>query len=411
MIDPGHTLRDNLRYYRAYLLLREAYPWMPIFFIYFSDALPLSQVLALESVYYVAIVVMEVPSGYLSDKLGRRPTLLMSSAALLISYLMFALGHGIWPWAIAQVFLALGLALASGTDTSLLYDTLEAQGEAEQYGELEASLGRLGAWSMAAGALLGGLIACAKPAWSYGLSALLAVGMCWCCWRLKEPPQQEQAPSLGAQLGQVFSYGRQPALLWLSGVIVVGVILNHIPYEFYSGYIALVMGQRHVPPGLYAPLVAGLHTTAAALLAGFAAGYSAKLAQRIGLRATLLMSLLSQLGLIALTSLWLHPLLAVALLARGVPGALARAPLRQAISPRLPQRLRATFFSVQSLAGRLGFAFTLLALAYINPIAGPISWPSLSAKLGLATAIGALLIVPLMLWRAKLSETSAENPT
>lgn len=409
MTEPGHMLRGNLRYYRAYLLLREAYPWMPIFFIYFSDALPLSQVLALESVYYVAIVVMEVPSGYLSDKLGRRPTLLMSSAALLISYLMFSLGQGLWSWAIAQVFLAMGLALASGTDTSLLYDTLEAKGEADKYGELEASLGKLGAWSMATGALLGGLIACVNPAWAYGLSAILAAGMCWCCWRLKEPPQLEEAPTLREQLGQVLGYGRRPALLWLSGVIVVGVVLNHIPYEFYSGYIALVMGQRHVPPGLYAPLVAGLHTTAAALLAGAAAGYSAKLARRIGLRPTLLLSLLGQLGLIGLTSLWLHPLLAVALLARGVPGALARAPLRQAISPRLPQRLRATFFSVQSLAGRLGFAFTLLALAYINPIAGPISWPSLSAKLGLATAIGALLILPLILWRASLSEPLEEN--
>ena len=42
---------------------------------------PVALVLRLEAIYYVAVVVLEVPSGFFSDVVGRKPTLLISSLA------------------------------------------------------------------------------------------------------------------------------------------------------------------------------------------------------------------------------------------------------------------------------------------------------------------------------------------
>ena len=79
-------------------------------------------------------------------------------------------------WALAQGGVAVGLSFASGTDTSWLHETLVSQGRAEEYGELEARLGAWGSGSMAAGAIIGGLVASVAPmGWAYGISAIVGV--------------------------------------------------------------------------------------------------------------------------------------------------------------------------------------------------------------------------------------------
>ena len=82
-------LEANLRACTLYLVGRESYFWMPVFFLYFGAHLPVAKVLLLEAVYYIAVVVLEVPSGWASDRFGRKPTLVLSSLALLVSYLLF----------------------------------------------------------------------------------------------------------------------------------------------------------------------------------------------------------------------------------------------------------------------------------------------------------------------------------
>jgi MFS family permease len=77
---------------------------MPVFFLYFSQRLSLSQVLRLEAIYYLCIVLVEVPSGYFSDRYGRRLTLLIASAALFVAYVIFFFGDNFGEFAVAQAF-------------------------------------------------------------------------------------------------------------------------------------------------------------------------------------------------------------------------------------------------------------------------------------------------------------------
>ena len=97
-------------------------------FLYFLARLPLVQVLQLEAIYYACVVLLEVPSGWFSDRIGRRPTLLISKAAHLVSALLFAAsGEGDFVLlAAAQLFLAAGFAFTSGTDATFLHDTLQS---------------------------------------------------------------------------------------------------------------------------------------------------------------------------------------------------------------------------------------------------------------------------------------------
>jgi MFS family permease len=116
------TLQRKVSLYPLYQFLFNTFFWMPVFFLYFSAHLPLGRVLQLEAIYYAAVVGLEVPSGYLSDTVGRRATLLISTSALAASYLLFFIGPGLDGRAFevfiaAQIFLAAGISFAARIGT------------------------------------------------------------------------------------------------------------------------------------------------------------------------------------------------------------------------------------------------------------------------------------------------------
>ena len=78
-----------------------------------SQTLPLDQVIQLSAVYYLSVFVLEVPSGYFSDRIGRRTTLLIAACALILSYSCFIVGAGFWWFAAGQFLLATGIAMQS----------------------------------------------------------------------------------------------------------------------------------------------------------------------------------------------------------------------------------------------------------------------------------------------------------
>ena len=122
-------LQRNLRLYFRYQAACGFLPWLPIFFLYFYERVTLPQALEISAVYYLTVVLLEVPSGYLSDRYGRRPTLIMSSIAAICSYAVFIVADSYVELLLGQCLLAMFFALKSGSDNSLLYDTLKALGK------------------------------------------------------------------------------------------------------------------------------------------------------------------------------------------------------------------------------------------------------------------------------------------
>jgi MFS family permease len=93
-----------------------------------SKGLSMSQIYLLQSIFAFTVFVFEIPSGYLSDLMGRKSTLIVSSLLSGIGFLLFPLAQGFPLLAWGEVILALSVSLSSGTDTSLLYDTMEDLG-------------------------------------------------------------------------------------------------------------------------------------------------------------------------------------------------------------------------------------------------------------------------------------------
>jgi len=383
----------NVRLYPLHQTLFHAYFWLPVFFLYFSDLLSLGRVLQLEAIYYVTVVVLEVPSGYFSDVMGRRRTLLVACVALIAAYLLFFIGRSFAVFAAAQVCLAAGLAFNSGTDTALHFDSLNALGRSGEYGDREANAHRLALVSGAVAALAGGLAATVQLRIAYGLSLLAAVGALVIVWLMAEPPRQEPAgaPTRGfvGQLGACVGSLRDRTLAWLLGFAVLMIVINHVPYELYQPYLDLLLTKRGVElPGLGTPLVTGVVTALTMLIAAWATARSIRLRDRIGLAPALLLTTTIQIVIMTGMGILLHEVVLILILLRSVPSAVMQPPLRAAITPRLPQSLRATYLSMQSLLGRLAFAGTLWLLSTGTVQDAAPDWPALSSMSRTCALVG-----------------------
>lgn len=380
----------NVTLYPWYAALSNAHFWMPVFFLYFLEHMNIADVLRLEAIYYLGVVLLEVPSGYFSDRFGRRLTLLIANTALLVAYAVFFLGDGFSTFAVAQVFLAAGLAFNSGTDTSLHYDSLATLGREDEFDSREAIVARNAILASGLAALIGGAAGLLDLRFAYLLSAGAALTSLLIVLRMREPETHEKKQVPVGPIRQITLCGRllhQPFMAWLFAFYVLMTVLNHVPYEFYQPYIDLALTEQ-LALGEGTPLGTGIHVGIAMVIAAWFARRSIRLRDRLGLAGVLMSAAALQTVIIGVMALVLHPLVILLILFRSVPRALMTAPLNAAIAPRVDRSQRATFLSIQSLGGRLAFSGFLVVLSMVHGEAGAGRWTIISHQLLIAAALG-----------------------
>jgi len=408
-------MQRNVTLYPRYFALTSIMAWLPIFFLYFSQHVSLAQVLQLEAIYYMAVVLLEVPSGYFSDGVGRRPTLLISATAFTLAYLIFIAvgafgGPAFLLLALGEILLAIGFAFKSGTDTAFHYDSLAALGREEEYGDREARADRDSLIVSSFAIFAGGLVGMIALAWTYVLSLIGAIGALVTVFAFAEPTIAGVPGEKGvaAQLRVTGRYLQQPSLRWIFAFAILMTIINHIPYEFYQPYLELLrvnffdvnlLGDELAFTANTTPLAAAVVMGLSTFIGSFAAGRSIRIKNRIGTANTLLLAAVVQIVLIIVMGVALHPLVVPFILLRTIPFGLMRAPMNVAIAPLVAQRQRATYLSMQSLAGRLAFSVTLAGLSLIAGDATGATWPALAAMLRTAAVIGVVGL--LLLWRTR----------
>ena len=404
----------NINLYPIYRAASDAMAWLPVFFLFFSEQLTLPEVLLLEAVYYITVVITEVPSGYLSDLVGRRRTLLLSCLAILAAYICFLLSSAFAGFAAGQILIAFSIAFRSGTDTALHYESLQALGRTEEYGDREAVAGKYGFASTAVAALAGGILGSFNLAWPYYLSLLTAAISLYIVYSFNEPDKKSselQGISANSgfitQLGSCISYLKNPLLKWLLLYTMYMITFVHVPYEFYQPYLRL-LDDRNQLAGANAPLVAGLLFALTAIVASITSTYSMVWKRRMGLLPLLTSAAAIELVIIAAMAIMLHPIIALLVILRSGPMAVITAPINAAMAPLIENQHRATFLSIQSLAGRLAFATLLFSFSLLVIESENTDWNSLSLLLRVSAIAGFAGLLALHYSAKKLNTQAAD---
>lgn len=169
---------------RAYCVYAFLFDFMLCYAIYTAlfelKGLSNTQIAALIAFWSATAVVLEVPSGALSDRFDRRWLLVIAPLAKLLTFVCWGIADGnFWLYGLGFLFWSIGSALYSGTGEALLYEHLEVHGDAVHY---DVALGRASAaesLGIGAAVLLGGFVAASNMTLTVWLSIppLLAAAM------------------------------------------------------------------------------------------------------------------------------------------------------------------------------------------------------------------------------------------
>jgi len=407
------SLQRNVVLYPWFRAASDGHAWITVFFLYMSQSLSLDQVIELSAVYYLSVFLLEVPSGYFSDRIGRRRTLLIAAAALISSYCCFIVGAGFWWFAAGQFLLAMGIAMQSGTDTAFHYDSLKALGRETEYARREAKAEQWGLVMLAIATLSGGVLGLLDLRLAYVFSLLSATAMAVLVWRMVEPQHADESTAIPQSFTRVVwdccLRLRDPVLGWVFLVVILLYAMAHIVYEFYQPYITL-MSVPLLEASAYAPLISGIVISIS--MFGGAIGARASIAwqARLGLVGVLAVAMLIQLGIVAAMAIAVSPMVLALVCLRNFPMSLVHAPVRAAIAPRIERRQRATYLSLQGLAERLFFAVLLMMLATGLESGAPIVESTLTSILTATLWLGVVIAVVLFACAGRIRRALSESP-
>jgi predicted MFS family arabinose efflux permease len=386
-------LPSNIQLYPWFQFCRSLLFWQAIWFLYFQKELSAAEAILLAAVYDISTTALEVPSGIITDRLGRRSTLIAAIAIKVIGALLLAFGNTFAVFALAQICLGASMAFISGTDTSLLYETLVKEERGHEIQTHEQRAWRFTFAALAISAVTGGLLAIISPVWTFLASAAAACIALIIATRFEEPARSNQQSVRGyasTQFADITTAMRRPALTWLFCLTVGMYTFSHVPYVFGQPFILQAATTANL--NIDASMISGI-VSAAMMTVSVAASWIAPALQRtFGTGRILLLALSLQVGLIACLASTNHPLAIALLFLRMTPDALARPYIVARIHPHLPDTSRATYFSIQSLCGRLLFAATLFLSTLGASSGSELSYPEFQTILAWYAAGGLLMI-------------------
>jgi MFS family permease len=325
--------------------------FMPIIVLFYQDnGLAMQDIFTLKAVYSIAIVVLEIPSGYLADVLGRKKTLIIGTILGFLGFVVYDFSFSFWGFLMAELVLGLGQSLISGADSALLYDSLKAMGNQKKYLKYEGRMVSIGNFAEAIAGILGGLLAeISLRTPFYGQTAIAFIGIP-AAILLVEPVRYQKISRmrmidiLGIVKYSLFKSGHLKWTIFYSAII--GTTTLTMAW-FVQPYFKMV----ELPLAMFGVFWALLN-----LSVGITSYYAHKLEFSLGQYKTMLLITIMIPGLYIVLSqinaLWGIAILFIFYLVRGF----ATPILKDYINKLTESNIRATVLSVRNFMIRIVFA-------------------------------------------------------
>jgi MFS family permease len=385
--DDAHAgLEANLGRLAAVRFLAWAHLMSAVIIPFFRDfgGLSFVAIFGLQTWFMLVSFLMEVPTGAVADRFGRRVSVGLGCLVIAAGSLLYGSAAWLPLFVCAEAVFAVGLALVSGADEALAYDTLKALG---READAPRVMARLEAWKLAGivcGALTGSLVAARLGVrWPMLLQALPVAAAGLVALSLREPPRGEPEAAKRGRTGyrRVLSGGlehlrHESALRALALDQVACATVAWLVIWLYQLQLARVA----IPLAAFGLVHALMGASQVAFL-GHLPGVERAVGGRVRLvRLTAVAPALCLLGLAATT----HPAASVLLIVVAAGAGLGRPPLfGAAINRRIPSERRATVLSAVSAA-------RTLAVALLYPATGAMLDRSLPVTLAVVGGLGLL---------------------
>ena len=336
---------------------------MPIITLFFQEnGLSMQDIFVLQAVFSIAAIITEIPSGYLSDKIGHKRAIVLGLIVATFGMFVYTISYGFWMILLAEIVLGIGYAFVSGADSALLYNSLLAIKREDEHKKIESRLISIGGFSQAIGGILGAFLATITLRTPFFIEAVIMLITIPIGLSLIEPAvkkAKDTSANIWQEMMQIVSYSLHghKQLKWI--IIYAGTIsTSTLAFVwFMQPYWQLV----DIPIIWFGVLWAVLNVSI-----GIFAPLAHKFEEVFGLRKALIS--LVVLVAIAYMILGLYPTLVAvpAILIFYFVRAVQQPILRDYVHKIIDSDIRATVLSIKNLVGRLIFVVIGPILGYAS---------------------------------------------
>ena len=146
-----------------------------LFYVY--RGLNFFEIAALQSIGSIMSAILEVPTGWVSDKYGHTNILKVSSIAKVFAVMFMLFANNFWIFLLSEFCFSLGAAAQSGTDSALLYESLKQDGKEETYTDVISVVRSRQSLIRMVVRLLAPVLYALKPEIPFVVSAVIYIGI------------------------------------------------------------------------------------------------------------------------------------------------------------------------------------------------------------------------------------------
>ena len=340
---------------------------MAIITIFWKEHIGLSlfQILLLQSVFSLASVLLEYPSGYICDRVGYRASLSFASLLGVAGWALYTIADSFGDVLLAEILLGVSLSFISGSDSALLYETLKAQGKEAFYSRFEGRMTGFSQSGEALGAVFAGVLYAASPLSPFVLQVAVWIAALAVTRTLVESPRKAPLRPV-SHLSEAAGIARY--VFWenahLRSTIVFNTLLGLASF-FPVWLVQPYMRQTGVPLGWFGPIWAGANITVA--LCALASHRSHRLLGDRGMAALFLgLVVTGYLGLGIVGGVWGFLFYYLLTCMRGLRGPM----MLKHVQEETASGSRASVLSLQSLTFRLSFACVAPFVGKLTDVVG-----------------------------------------
>jgi MFS family permease len=233
-------MRTNIQLLYVYMFLNRLEMWLPIIVLFVQErGFSLTQYTILDAVWYASTLLFEIPTGVITDRYGRKISLLVAVLVQSFSLFIVAYAHTFSAMFIAYVLWGFGSSFETGTHDAIIYDTLDQINRASDYRKVRGRMASLAILAGALGSVLAGYLGGIQLALPIILTASIALLMFPLLLFLNEPEvTQSMEPSHLLHLKRSIHYlsnNRLVSLLILYSAFMVTAVWGL--YDFYQPFL------------------------------------------------------------------------------------------------------------------------------------------------------------------------------
>jgi MFS family permease len=349
----------------------------------------MTQVMLLQSIYSLAIIILELPTGALADYFGKRISLIWGSFFWTVGFFVYSLSTNFWQFMVGELILAIGTAFVSGANTAFLHENLKARNQEKNFKKVEGNCQGIIQVARVIGNAAGGAIASISLATSIfvsGIAHFFGLIVTSTFEKTKEKlAREENTEYLQLIKDSVKIIHRNPQILWLT---IFYTFFNSI--IFANNFLAQPYIKKVGVPIIYFGIIFASFN----IINGIISAFTDKYAKLLGNKKLLGLVVIASTSLLLLGFVPILIILPVWGILMGVM-TMSRTLVSDQVLKQVPSNRASTILSFQNLTRRIVYAALGPMIGFISDQWG-IFW-----ALRVSSILFALTFLLLKWWRVK----------